>query len=61
MTRATRLWFTRAAGSAPSLSSAVIRGTPWARSPAWIVRIRLANTASAATREARAGATANQA
>jgi hypothetical protein len=28
MMRATRLWFTRAVGSAPSLSSAVIRGTP---------------------------------
>ena|GEM_PF-3432341 len=46
---------------APSLSSAVIRGTPWARSVSWTARIRIANTASAATRAARADAAASQA
>ena len=55
ITRATRLWFTRAEGGAPSLSSAVIRGAPWVRSPSWTPRIRSANSASAAARCARRG------
>jgi hypothetical protein len=61
MTRATRLWLTRADAGALSLSSAVIRGTPWVRSPSWIVRIRAASSASAATRAARPGAAPSQA
>jgi hypothetical protein len=61
MMRATRLWLTRAAGSAPSLSSAVIRGTPWARSTWWIFRIRSANAVSALARTARTGAAASHA
>jgi len=61
MTRATRLWFTLVSGGAPSLSSAVIRGTPWAVSVSWIARIRSAGAVSASARAARAGAAASQA
>ena len=59
ITRATRVWLTRLSGSAPSLSSAVIRGAPHARSASWAARIRCASAWSSAARAARAGAGAS--
>jgi hypothetical protein len=61
ITRATRLWFTLAPGGTPSLSSAVIRGTPCAVSVSWIARIRSVRAASASARAVRPGAAASQA
>lgn len=63
ITRATRLWFTRSAGSAPSLSSAVTRGAPYARLPgsARTARTRAASSSSAAWRAVRASAAASHA